>query len=202
MADALQITLAATGCGLFAAGVAAQVRAHRLRRRWSDVGMGLEERSTGLASIAAIPVLFPAELDTARATGTQLAVLAMRRYSEHPEAFGRRLAAATRAHETGWRIDYDEFAVTITVNDRDEAVLAAARIGRAACGDEATRDLRIGIAMAPEDGSDLFDLVDVAARRMRGFGVLEAVAHQLRRLDAGPVLVDATGVDDAAAAAS
>ena len=60
---------------------------------------------------------------------------------EHPEHFGRRLARATRAHETGWRIDYDLFAVTVAVEDRDEAVLAAARIGRSACGDEAARDL-------------------------------------------------------------
>ncbi|MCB1274567.1 MAG: hypothetical protein KDB25_09295, partial [Leucobacter sp.] len=119
--DPFSIALAATGSGLLAAGIAAQVRAHRLRRRWAEVGMGLEERATGLASIAAIPVLYPAELETARATGTQLAVLAMRRYSEHPEEFGRRLKAATRAHETGWRIDYDLFAVTITVADRDEA---------------------------------------------------------------------------------
>jgi hypothetical protein len=190
MVDAFQAALLATGGGLLAAGVLAQVRTHRLRRQWAEVGMGLEERATGLASIAAIPVLFPAELDTARATGTQLAVLAMRRYSEHPETFGRRLAGATRAHETGWRIDYDLFAVTIVVEDADAAVLAAARIGRAACGEEATRDLRIGIAIAPDDGSDLLDLVDVASRRMRGYGVLEAVAQQLRRLDAGPELVD------------
>jgi hypothetical protein len=197
MPDAFTIALAATGGGLLGAGVAAQVRAHRLRRRWSDVGLGLEERATGLASIAAIPVLFPAELDTARATGTQLAVLALRRYSEHPDAFGRRLAQATRAHETGWRLDYDLFAVTIVVADRDEAVLAAARIGRAACGDEATRDLRVGIAMCPDDGTDLFDALDMAARRMRGFDALDAVAEQLRRLAAGPALVDAASVASA-----
>jgi hypothetical protein len=191
MPDAFAIALAATGGGLLAAGVAAQLRTHHLRRRWAQVGMGLEERATGLASIAAIPVLFPTELETARATGTQLAVIAMRRYSEHPEQFGRRLADATRAHETGWRIDYDLFAVTITVSDRDEAVLAAARIGREACGDEATGDLRIGIAMAPVDGEDLFDVLDVAARRMRGFSVLDAVATQMRRLDERPELLDA-----------
>lgn len=200
MVDLPQAALLGTGIGLFATGVIAQVRAHRLRRSWAEVGMGLEERATGLASIAAIPVLFPAELDTARATGTQLAVLAMRRYSEHPEAFGRRLASATRAHETAWRIDYDEFAITITVNDREEAILAATRIGRAACGEHATRDLRIGVAMAPNDGDDLLDLVDVAARRMRGFGVLDAVSEQLRRLDAGPSLVESAHGDTSAAA--
>jgi hypothetical protein len=134
-------------------------------------------------------VLFQAELDTAHATGTQLAVLALRRYSEHPEAFGRRLARATRAHETGWRIDYDLFAVTIAVADRDEAVLAAARIGRSACGEEARRDLRVGVAMCPDDGDDLLDALDVAQRRMRGFAVVDAVAGQLRRLDEGPELV-------------
>jgi hypothetical protein len=151
--------------------------------------MGLEERATGLASIAAIPVLFPAELETARATGTQLAVVTLRRYSEHPEQFGRRLSRSTRAHETGWRIDYDLFAVTLTVEDRDEAVLAAARIGRAACGEEASRDLRVGIAMCPDDGVELFDALDVSLRRMRGFAVVEAVSQQLRRLEAGPELV-------------
>ncbi len=190
MTDLFTTALAATGSGLLGAGLAAQLRAHRLRRRWTEVGLGLEERATGLASIAAIPVLFPAELETARATGTKLAVLAVRRYTEHPEEFGRRLADATRAHETGWRIDYDLFAVTITVEDRDEAVLAAARIGRAACGDAASRDLRIGIAMCPEDATDLFDALDVASRRMRGFSVLDAVASQLRRLESGPELVD------------
>lgn len=190
--DPLAIAIATTGGGLLAVGCAAQLRTHRLRRRWAEVGLGLEEHATGLASIAAIPVLFPAELDTARATGTQLAVLALRRYTEHPEEFGRRLAAATRAHETGWRIDFDLFAVTIAVEDRDEAVLAASRIGRAACGDHASRDLRVGIAMCPEDGSDLFDALDVAGRRMRGFGVLDAVAAQLRRSRPGLELVDAT----------
>lgn len=190
MVDAFTAALVATSGGLLGAGIAAQVRAHRLRRRWAEVGLGLEERATGLASIAAIPVLFPAELETARATGTRLAVLALRRYTEHPEEFGRRLAAATRAHETGWRIDYDLFAVTITVEDRDEAVLAAARIGRAACGDAAVRDLRVGIAMCPDDSDDLFDAIDVACRRMRGFSVLDAVATQLRRLESGPELVD------------
>lgn len=194
LAEPLAIAIAATGGGLLAVGCAAQLRTHRLRRRWSEVGLGLEEHATGLASIAAIPVLFPAELDTARATGTQLAVLALRRYTEHPEQFGRRLAAATRAHETGWRIDFDMFAVTIAVEDRDEAVLAASRIGRAACGDQASRDLRVGIAMCPEDGADLFDALDVAGRRMRGFGVLDAVAAQLRRARSGPELVDAAGV--------
>ena len=89
-----------------------------------------------------------------------------------------------------WRIDFDMFAVTIAVADRDEAVLAAARIGRAACGDQAARDLRIGIAMCPDDATDLFDALDVATRRMRGFGVLDAVAGQLRRLDSGPELVE------------
>jgi hypothetical protein len=190
MPELVDIVLAAAGAGLLAAGVAAQLRTHGLRRRWAQVGLGLEERATGLASIAAIPVLFPAELDTARATGTKLAVLAVRRYTEHPEEFGRRLAAATRAHETGWRIDYDLFAVTISVADRDEAVLAASRIGRASCGDEAARDLRIGIAMCPDDATDLFDALDVASRRMRGFAVLDAVATQLRRLEAGPELAD------------
>lgn len=180
MADAFLVLLAFTGGGLFAAGVGAQVRTHRLRRHWAEVGMGLEERATGLASIAAIPVLFPAELETARATGTKIAVLALRRYSEHPERFGRRLTRATRAHETGWRIDYDLFAVTVTVEDRDEAVLAAARIGRCACGEEARRDLRIGIAICPDDGTELFDALDVAMRRMRGFAVIDAVAEQLR----------------------
>lgn len=190
MPDLFAVALAVTGGGLLAAGLAAQIRTHRLRCRWADVGLGLEERATGLASIAAIPVLFPAELETARATGTHLAVLAMRRYTEHPETFGRRLADATRAHETGWRIDYDLFAVTITVADRDEAILASARIGRAACGDDAARDLRIGIAMCPADGTDLLDVLDVASRRMRGFGVVDAVASQLRRLETGPELVD------------
>ncbi len=196
MPDAFSIALAATGGGLLAAGAAAQLRTRRLRQRWSQAGLGLEERATGLASIAAIPVLFPAELATARATGTQLAVLALRRYSEHPDEFGRRLSNATRAHETGWRIDYDVFAVTIVVADRDEAVLAAARIGRDACGDEATRDLRVGIAMCPEDGVELFDALDVASRRMRGFAALDAVAGQLRRVtDDSPIAV----VDTAAA---
>lgn len=187
--DTLLLVLALSGGCSFAAGVGAQVRAHRLRRRWAAEGMGLEERATGLASIAAIPVLFPAELETAHATGTKLAVLALRRYSEHPEQFGRRLARATRAHETGWRVDYDAFAVTVAVEDRDEAVLAAARIGRAACGEEAARDLRIGIAMCPDDGVEFFDALDVAGRRMRGFGILEAVAGQLRRVEQGPELV-------------
>lgn len=190
MPDLFSTALAATGGGLLVAGLAAQLRTHRLRRRWSDVGMGLEERATGLASIAAIPVLFPAELETARATGTKLAVLAMRRYTEHPEEFGRRLSNATRAHETGWRIDYDLFAVTIVVADRDEAILAGARIGRAACGDAAARDLRVGIAMCPDDGTDLLDVLDIASRRMRGFSVVDAVAGQLRRFDAGSELVD------------
>ena len=193
MADPFVTALAVTGAGMLGAGCAAQVRAHRLRRRWSEVGLGLEEHATGLASIAAIPVLFPAELETARATGTKLAVLSVRRYTEHPEEFGRRLAAATRAHETGWRIDYDLFAVTISVEDRDEAVLAAARLGRAACGDDATRDLRVGIAMCPDDATDLFDALDVAARRMRGFSVIEAVAGQLRQLEAGPGLAQQAG---------
>jgi hypothetical protein len=187
--DVFLVLLALTGGGLLAAGIGAQVRVDRLRRHWASAGMGIEERATGLASIAAIPALFPAELETARATGTQLAVVAMRRYSEHPEQFGRRLARATRAHETGWRIDYDLFAVTIAVADRDEAVLAAARIGRSACGEEARRDLRVGVAMCPDDGDDLLDALDVAQRRMRGFAVVDAVAGQLRRLDEGPELV-------------
>lgn len=199
MADLFTTALAATGSGLLGAGLASQLRAHRLRRRWCEVGLGLEERATGLASIAAIPVLFPAELETARATGTKLAVLAVRRYTEHPEEFGRRLAAATRAHETGWRIDYDLFAVTITVEDREEAVLAAARIGRAACGDAAARDLRVGIAMCPEDATDLFDALDIAGRRMRGYNVLEAVATQLRRLESGPELASPELADAAQA---
>ena len=190
MPDAFSIVAAATGAGLLAAGCAAQVRTHRLRRRWAEAGLGLEERATGLASIAAIPVLFPAELETARATGTQLAVLALRRYTDHPEEFGRRLAGALRAHETGWRIDYDLFAVTITVRSEHEALLAAARIGTAACGDHAARDLRIGLAMCPHDATDLLDALDVAARRMRGFAVLEAVAGQLRRLEQGPQLAE------------
>jgi hypothetical protein len=187
--DLLSISAAITSGGLLGAGTAAQVRTHRLRRRWADAGLGIEERATGLASLAAIPILFPAELETAQATGTRLAVLAMRRYTVHPEEFGRRLAAATRAHETGWRIDYDLFAVTVTVEDRDEAVLAAARIGRAACGEDAIRDLRIGIAMCPDDGTELFDALEVAQRRMRGFSLLDAVAEQLRLVDAGPELV-------------
>jgi hypothetical protein len=169
----------AIGAGLFGAGVGAQVRAQRLRRNWVRAGLGMEERATGLASLAAIPVVFPTELQTAEATGTQLAVVVMRRFSEHPEAFGRRLAEVTRAHETGWRIDYDLFAATLVVDDRNAAVLAAARLGRAACGDESSRDLRVGIAMCPDDAIDLLDAVDVAARRMRGFGLLTAVADQL-----------------------
>lgn len=172
------VVIAGTGC--FVVGLAAQVRAHRHRVRWARQGLGLEEQATGLASLVAAPVLFPAELDTARATGMQLAVLVFRRFSEHPEAFGRRLADTLRAHETGWRIDYDLFATTILVEDRDAAVLAAARIGSAACGSESTRDLRVGIAMCPDDATDLLDAFDIAQRRMRGFGLLEAVAERLR----------------------
>lgn len=180
MADASVIAALATGAALFGAGMGAQVRAHRLRRQWAVAGMGMEERATGLASLAAVPVLFPTELGTASATDTMLAVVAMRRFTEHPEEFGRRLAAATRAHETGWRIDYDMFAATLVVESRDEAVLAAARLGHAACGEESTKDLRIGIALCPEDGDELLDAVDVATRRMRGFALLDAVATQLR----------------------
>lgn len=193
--DPIQVSLAVAGGGLFAAGLAAQLRTHRVRRQWAEVGLGLEERATSLASLTAIPVLFPAELETARATGTKLAVLAMRRFTEHPEEFGRRLGEATRAHETGWRIDYDLFAVTIVVADRDEAVLAAARLGRAACGDQEPGDLRIGIAMCPDDADEMFDAVDVALRRMRGYGVVDAVAGQLRRLaDEGPTLAPVSSV--------
>lgn len=181
MAEVASTIAAAAGAGVLIGGVIAQVRTHRVRRRWTEIGMGLEERATGLASLAAIPVLFPTELETARATGTQLAVLALRRFTVHPEVLGRQLAAATRAHETGWRLDYDLFGVTIAVADRDEAVLAAARLGRAACGGVATGDLRIGIAMCPDDATDMFDAVDVAMRRMRGLAVVEAVADQMRR---------------------
>lgn len=188
MAEPVTTGLLIAGGILFAAGLHAQVRTHRLRRRWCHVGLGLEERSTGLASLAAVPVLFPAELETARATGTKLAVLSLRRYSEHPEQFGRRLAEATRAHETGWRIDYDLFAVTVSVADRDEAVLAAARIGSVACGDADARDLRIGIALCPDDADDLFDALDVALRRARGLSVVQAVAGQLRDAPRGRAL--------------
>lgn len=180
MLDPVSTAALAIGGGLFGAGVGAQIRAQRLRRTWVRAGLGMEERATGLASLAAIPVVFPTELQTAEASGTQLAVVVMRRFTEHPEAFGRRLADATRAHETGWRIDYDLFAATLVVDDRDAAVLAAARLGHAACGDETTMDLRIGIAMCPDDGDDLLDAVDVATRRMRGFSILDAVATQLR----------------------
>lgn len=182
MPDPSVVAVLASGSALLGAGLGAQVRAHRLRRQWAVAGMGMEERATGLASLAAIPVLFPTELETARVTGTQLAVVAMRRFTEHPEEFGRRLAGATRAHETGWRIDYDLFAATLVVESRDEAVLAAVRLGRAACGaDSPTRDLRIGIALCPEDATELLDAVDVATRRMRGFGLVDAVAAQLRQ---------------------
>lgn len=196
MPDALATTIAAAGASTLVAGVIAQVRTHGIRRRWTEIGMGLEERATGLASLAAIPVLFPAELETARATGTQLAVLVLRRFTVHPEELGRQLAAATRAHETGWRLDYDLFGVTISVEDRDEAVLAAARLGRAACGGEPAGDLRIGIAMCPTDATDLFDAVDVALRRMRGFSVLDAVAGQLaaHARDAASTSLDAARV--------
>jgi hypothetical protein len=192
MADVLALSVLATGSGLLGAGLAAQIRTHRLRRIWAEHGMGMTERATSLASIAAAPVLFPTELQTAQATNTHLAVLAMRRFSEHPEEFGRRLAAATRAHETGWRIDYDLFAVTIVVADRDEAVRAAARIGADACGDASRRDLRIGIAMCPTDATDLLDAVDIASRRMRGYGIVEAVATQLDQLEHGPAEVRAS----------
>jgi hypothetical protein len=168
------------GAGSFVVGVTAQLRAHRHRDRWARQGLGLEEQATGLASLVAAPVLFPAELETAQVTGTQVAVLVFRRFSEHPETFGRRLAETLRAHETGWRIDYDLFATTIVVEDRDAAVLAAARIGRAACGSESRRDLRVGIAMCPEDATDLLDALDIGQRRMRGFGLLDAVAERLR----------------------
>ncbi|MCW2971974.1 MAG: hypothetical protein JWN72_247 [Thermoleophilia bacterium] len=168
------------GSGSFIVGMAAQVRAHRHRVRWATSGLGLEEQATGLASLVAAPVLFPAELETARATNTQVAVLVFRRFSEHPETFGRRLAETLRVHETGWRIDYDLFATTIVVEDRDAAVLAAARIGAAACGTESRRDLRIGIAMCPTDADDLLDALDVGMRRMRGFGLVDAVAQRLR----------------------
>ena len=197
MSDAFTIAAVATGAGLFGAGLVEQVRAHRHRDRWAQAGLGLEEHATGLASLAAAPVLFPAELETARATETQVAVLVFRRFSEHPETFGRRLAETLRAHETGWRIDYDLFATTIVVEDRDAAVLAAARIGRAACGEESRRDLRIGIAMCPTDAVDLLGALDVGMRRMRGFGLLDAVAERLRdatdtaaSTTAGPAIAD------------
>jgi len=184
MADVFDIAASITGTAVFGASIVAQVRTHRLRTHWTRSGLGVEECATGLASIAAAPLLFPAELETAQATGTELAVLVMRRFTEHPEQFGRRLAASTRAHETGWRLDYDLFAVTIVVRDRDEAVLAAARIGHAACGEESSRDLRVGIAMCPVDATDLLDAADIGMRRMRGFGLLDAVAVQLRAHDA------------------
>lgn len=189
MPDLLSVLVLTTGAALLLAGLGAQARAQRLRRRWAQTGMGIEEQATGLASLAAVPVLFPAELETARATGAELAVVVLRRFSEHPELFGRRLASATRAHETGWRIDYDVFAVTMVVADRDEAVLAAARIGRAACGEEPTRDLRVGIARCPADATELLDAVDIGLRRMRGHALVEAVAEQLRRVESGPIAV-------------
>lgn len=171
----------ALGAGgmLLAGGLFAQLRTRTLRRRWRSVGMGLEERATGLASLAAVPVHFPSELETAAATGTQVALVAMRRFTVHPEEFGRRLAAVSRTHEIGWRVDYDLFAVTLVVASRDEAVLAAVRLGEEAC-DGDTRDLRVGIAMCPEDGTDFLDVVDVAMRRMRGFGLVAAIAGRVR----------------------
>jgi hypothetical protein len=196
----LSTAIVIAGAGSFVTGIGAQLRAHRHRDRWARHGLGLEEQATGLASLAAAPVLFPAELETARVTDTQLAVLVFRRFSEHPETFGRRLADTLRAHETGWRIDYDLFATTIVVDDRDAAVLAAARIGRAACGDESRRDLRVGIAMCPEDGTDLLDALDIAQRRMRGFGLLDVVAERLRAATASmvpPVADDAPRIADA-----
>ena len=48
-------------------------------------------------------------------------------------------------------------------------------------------DLRVGIAMCPDDGHELLDAADVALRRMRGFALVEAVAEQMRRATHGPV---------------
>ena len=190
MADTLELLLGTAGAAAFVAGAAAQARTQGLRRRWREAGLGLEERATGLASLAAVPILFPAELATARATDTQLAVVVMRRFEQHPERFGRALADATRAHETGWRIDYDLFATTLVVRDRNEALLAATRLGHAACDGHDRTELRVGIAMCPDDGEELLDAVDVALRRMRGFAVVDAVSGQLRRLSEGPAPVE------------
>lgn len=184
MPDGSVIAVTAAGAVLLLLGVLAQVRAHRMRRRWRRSGMGIEERATGLASIAAVPVLFPGELATAAAAGMRVAVLVLRRYTVHPEQFGRELARVTRAHEIGWRVDYDLFAVTLMVQDQEEAVLAAARIGGESCAGDA-RDLRLGIAMCPDDATDFLDAVDIAQRRMRGWSLVEAVARARRDDAAG-----------------
>lgn len=183
MSETTQLALLILGSTVFGLGVGAQVITHRVRRHWARAGMGITEVATGLASLTAIPVIFPHELETARSSNAQLAVVVMRRFTEHPEWFGKRLAESTRAHETGWRIDYDSFAATLVIENRNEAVLAASRLARAACGEESIDDLRIGIAICPEDAVDMLDAIDVANRRMRGFSHLESVAAQLRELD-------------------
>lgn len=180
MPDIASITVAIAGASILGAGLFSQLRTHRLRRRCNIVGLGLEEPTTGLATLAAVPVMFPAELATAEATGTQLAVVALRMLTLPPEHLGRDIADALRTHEYGYRVDYDLFAVCVAVADRNEAVMAGARIATT-IAPHAGAELRVGIAMCPDDTTDFLDAVDIACARMRSVKVVRAVAQELRQ---------------------
>lgn len=196
MAEPASIMIAAAGGIALATGLAAQLRTHRLRRRWNAVGLGLEEPTTGLATLAAVPVMFPAELATAEATDTQLAIVAIRMLTLPPEHLGRDIADALRAHEYGYRVDYDLFAVCLSVRDRNAAVLATSRIA-SAIAPAAGAELRVGIAICPADATDFLDAMDIATSRMRSIKLVHAVAQELR---IAAVLPAPTGSCDTGAA--
>lgn len=170
--------LLAAGSGIAGAGLLAQLRVSRLREAWRREGHGLEEPGTGLLTLAAVPVRFDADVATAAACDRRLALVVLRRLTADADGFARNVAAALRAHEDAWRVDYDVVAASMLVVDHDDAVRAAGRLASRLAPDGAT-DLRIGIAIAGDDGDDFLDLVDVGMRRLRAASIYVAVAAQL-----------------------
>jgi hypothetical protein len=164
---ASDLVLIALGAALLAGGVAAQLRTGGMRRRWAARGMGLTEHATGLRSLAAVPVYWPAERALASELEQQVAIIVLRESAGDPQELGRRLAGVMRQHEVGWRVDYDLLAATVAVPDERGGVRAAARIVTDVMHGMQAPSLRIGIARAPHDGTEFLDLVDVAMTRLR-----------------------------------
>lgn len=178
MADATQAATALAGAVAMAAGVTAQLRLRAERARWRRGGLGFAEPGTGLATLASVPLIFPAELERARAQERMVGVVLLRRPTRPPEELGAGLTRALRDHEPGLRVDWDLFAVLLDIDSPLGAVRAASRLGRALAGSGPRPDLRMGIALCPADGTDFLDVVEVARRRMRGVDAYHEVADQ------------------------
>jgi hypothetical protein len=143
-----------------------QLTAARLRQDLEALDNEKADPRTGLLPQTAIPLRLAPELRWAQHAGKPLGILVFQIYGGHPSRAARALRRAMRGEENGYVLGPGRFAVGLWDSNEEGAAIAVRRLGSAITRAGHTV-VDAGLAIYPDDGDDVEELLEIAQQHIR-----------------------------------